>query len=69
MKTYTYNLFPKPFVIFGYTLIFISIIYILVSILIIKNGDHIIFPAPIALMFISLIFVFFKTKIIRKNDP
>jgi len=68
MKTYTYNLFPKPFVIFGYTLIFISIIYILVSILIIKNGDYIIFPAPIALMFISLIFVFFKTKIIINED-
>lgn len=68
MKTYAYNLFPKPFVIVGYTLIFISIIYILVSILIIKNGDHIIFPAPIALMFISLIFVFFKTKIIINED-
>jgi len=68
MKTYTYNLFPKPFVIFGYTLIFLSITYILVSILITKNGDRIIFPAPIALMIISLIIVSFNSKIIIDED-
>jgi hypothetical protein len=68
MKTYTYNLFPKPFVIFGYTLIFLSITYILVSILITKNGDRVIFPAPIALMIISLIIVSFNSKIIIDED-
>ena len=68
MKTYTYNLFPKPFVLFGYILIFLSITYILVSILVIKKGDRVIFPAPIALMIISLIIVFFKSKIIIDED-
>jgi hypothetical protein len=68
MKTYTYNLFPKPFILFGYTLIFLSITYIIISILITKNGDRVIFPAPIALMIISLIIVSFNSKINIDND-
>lgn len=68
MKTYTYNLFPKPLVLLGYTLIFLSVTYILVSILIIKNGDRVIFPAPVGLIIISMIIVFFKSKIIIDED-
>jgi hypothetical protein len=64
MKKYIYNLFPKPMVVFGYTLIFLSIAYILVSIFLIKNGDHLYFPAPIAFFIIGLIMVSFKSKII-----
>jgi len=68
MKTYTYNLFPKPLVLLGYTLIFLSVTYILVSILILKNGDRVIFPAPVASIIISMIIVFFKSKIIIDED-
>jgi hypothetical protein len=64
MKKYTYNLFPKPMVVVGYTLIFLSIACILVSIFIIQNGDHLSFPAPVAFMIIGLIMVSFKSRII-----
>ncbi len=68
MKTYTYNLFPKQFLIVGYILIFLSIAYIMASILLMESGDKLNISAPIAFIFISFIIVSFKSKIIISND-
>lgn len=51
-------------VVAGYTLIILSIVYIPVSICILKNEDHFNFPAPVAFIIIGLIMVSFKSKII-----
>jgi len=68
MKKYSYNLFPKPFVVIAYILIFLSMAYILVNALIIENWHHLNLPGPIVLIIIGLIIVSFKSKIIIDID-
>jgi len=55
-------------VVAGYTLILISIVYIPLSIFILKNEDHFYFPAPVALIIIGLIIVSIKSKIIIEEN-
>jgi hypothetical protein len=68
MKKYSYNLFPKPFIVIAYILIFLSIVYVFVSALIIDNWNHLNLPGPIVLIIIGLIIVSFKSKIIIDID-
>ena len=65
MKKYSYYLFPKPFVVIGYILIFLSLAEVSRGIISMIGGNHsVYFAAPIALIFISVIVIFFKTKLI-----
>lgn len=68
MKKYTYNLFPKHLVVAGYILIILSIVYILVSILLMENIDNLNVSAPVAFIIIGFIIVSFKSKIIIDNN-
>ncbi|MCJ7448364.1 MAG: hypothetical protein MUO72_11800 [Bacteroidales bacterium] len=65
MKKYSYNLFPKPFIILGYILIFLAIAAVLISLNSTKNENHFnYFTASFAMMIIGLIMISFKSKLI-----
>jgi hypothetical protein len=65
MKEYSYNLFPKPFVVAGYILI--SLAFVLVAFNIISGKGEIhsnYFVSSVALIFIGLVLISFRSKII-----
>jgi len=68
MKKYSYNLFPKPYVVFAYIVIFFSLVCIFASVLITENRNHLNLAGPIVLIFIGFIIVSFKSKIIIDTD-
>jgi hypothetical protein len=64
MKEYSYNLFPKPFVVAGYILI--SLAFVLVAFNIISGKGEIqsnYFVSSVALIFIGLVLISFRSKI------
>jgi hypothetical protein len=65
MKEYSYNLFPKPFVAAGYILI--SLAFVLVAFNILSGKGEIqsnYFVSSVALIFIGLVLISFRSKII-----
>ncbi len=67
MKTYAYNLFPKPLVVTGYALILLAFVLLIVNLNSGKSesilNDLI---SSIAIVFIGLVLVSFRSKIIIK---
>jgi hypothetical protein len=65
MKKYSYNLFPKPFVIFGFALILLAIAIVLTTLISIKNENQFNnFVASLTIMGIGLIMTSLKSKLI-----
>jgi hypothetical protein len=65
MKEYSYNLFPKPFVVAGYILI--SLAFVLMAFNIISGKEEIhsnYFVSSVGLIFIGLVLISFRSKII-----
>jgi hypothetical protein len=64
LKEYTYNLFPKPLVIAGYVLICLAFILVAFNLISGKGENHSNdFVSSVALIFIGLILISFKSKI------
>jgi hypothetical protein len=65
MKNYSYNLFPKPLILAGYALIILAFVLLLVNLNSVKSDDHIDdFVSSVAIAFIGLVLVSFRSKII-----
>jgi hypothetical protein len=65
MKKYTYNLFPKPFVVAGYALICLAFVLVAYNIISGKGVNYSNdFVSYIALIFIGLVLISFKSEII-----
>jgi len=65
MKNYSYNLFPKPLILAGYALIILAFVLLIVNLNSVKSEDHMNdFVSSVAIAFIGLILVSFRSKII-----
>jgi hypothetical protein len=68
MKTYSYNLFPKPLVLTGYALIILAFVLFFINLYTGKSEsiqDDLV--SSIAIVFIGLVLVSFRSKIIIKD--
>jgi hypothetical protein len=69
MKKYSYNLFPKPFVVLGYLLILYAFALVLMNLTLMKSENHFNdFATSFAIIFIGLIIILFKSFLIRKSN-
>src|ERR1035437_6849764 len=69
MKKYSYNLFPKPFVVLGYLLILYAFALVLMNLTLMKSENHFNdFATSFAIKFIGLIIILFKSFLIRKSN-
>jgi hypothetical protein len=71
MKNYSYNLFPKPLVLAGYTFIILAFVLLIVNLNSGKSGNLVNdLMSSVAIVFIGLIMVSFRSKIIisEKSD-
>jgi hypothetical protein len=65
MKKYSYNLFPKPLILAGYALIILAFVLLIINLNTVKREDHMNdFVSSVAIAFIGLILVSFRSKII-----
>jgi len=65
MKNYSYNLFPKPLILAGYALIILAFVLLILNLNSVKSEDHMNdFVSSVAIAFIGLVLVSFRSKII-----
>ncbi len=70
MKNYSYNLFPRPLILAGYAIIILAFVLLIVNLSSGKKENHMDdFVSSVALVFIGLVLVSFRSKIIIDDKP